>query len=157
MELTREMIIEEFRKFYNENNRSPKGSDKFYFTRKMVVYRFGTWNEALNCAGLPWNVTPPAMVKCLTCNKMFLKHLTQLKKSANDFCSHRCSAIHRNINYKMPESVRNKIRNTINSKYDFTRQCIVCKKTYVHRRRKTCSNDCYRTTKTHAFRLKSLN
>ena len=152
--LTCEDIIKEFQQFFEINQRSPYGtSDKFSFSRKQVITRFGSWNEALTCAGLPWNTYPRVETICKTCKVVFKKYFTQIKKSSNDFCSQRCAALHRNKNYKMPQHVKDKIRNSIKSKYNYHKECMVCKKSYEHLKRKTCSRECYLITKTNKFRI----
>ncbi len=48
-------LIEELRRFYKDNGRSPTTMDKLRYGWCTFSTRFGTWNKALTAAGLPHN------------------------------------------------------------------------------------------------------
>lgn len=53
--LTNKELIEELKRFYKENGRSPTTRDKLEYGWATFSTRFGSWNKALISAGLPLN------------------------------------------------------------------------------------------------------
>ena len=111
--ITKEFIIEYLKEYYVKNNKIPTVIDKEHpFSQTTVYNKFGSWNNALLEANIPFNKNKPIEVKCENCNIIFTKLVNQINKSNNNFCNRSCSAIYNNkiIDRTLSEESKNKIR-----------------------------------------------
>lgn len=165
--ITKEYIKATLLRMYQETGIIPKSKTKISeFSLSTVRNKFGTWNNALIESGIPVRIiNQPKEVQCAQCNVNFIKQVSQIKKSVNNFCSQSCSATHRNIN--LSKETRIKISNSIkkfnilnpdaNKKYSDdqikiingrrytikTKACVICKIDFdTHSNNKTCSDKC---------------
>lgn len=102
----------------------------------------------------------PREVSCENCKKKFKKHVNQILKSKNNFCSHSCAAIFNNSKRgPMSEDQKRKISETLASKFRYnkhvtlleSKNCKGCGKIFEYnlhnskgkyREMKYCSNSC---------------
>lgn len=95
--ITKEFIIEYLKEYYKNNKKIPIAKDKQHpFSDKTVLNKFGSWNEALTIANIPFSRNKARKVKCKQCEKEIIKLVNQINKSKNDFCSLSCSANYNN-------------------------------------------------------------
>lgn len=115
MTLDKIQIIKQLKKYYKKYNKSPISTNltKFTFTRRQVVYMFGSWNKALLAAKIPLNRNKPKLVQCYLCNKVLLRQVKDLKKSDKCFCSSACSASYYTTGRKHTEETKLKISNSL--------------------------------------------
>ena len=144
--ITKESIKDTLLRIYQETGESPKRSTKIpEFSAGTVANKFGSWGNALAESGIPLRVQPPQQVNCGTCNVMFMKQVSNIKKYPNHFCSRSCSATHRNTNRIVSEATRAKTSASHKAKptKDHSKLCLECGITFKHVYRKTCSDECY--------------
>ena len=141
--MNKDFILKYLKDFYFNNKRSPIILDpthpfKYYHIKKY----FNTWNNALSEAGVPLNKHDIILTQCQNCFIPINKQHKEIKKSENDFCSHKCSAIFNNTGRKMSEITKEKIRQKLQL-IRFT-NCKVCNIEFRYKKRKkmTCSDKC---------------
>lgn len=103
-------------------------SEGFSPHSRTVSKRFGTWNNALEKAGLDLNleVKGSGSFVCTECAVGFDRSFSDAKRSENLFCSQACAAIH-----------NNKRRIQIGPTF-----CLACGDELSYRNKKYCSNAC---------------
>lgn len=119
--MSKEEMVFEVRKFYEENKYSPRIIDlkKLPFSKKMAINLFETWSNMLRYADLPLNRNPPRLIECANCLNKFIRQLKEVKKSTNSFCSRACSAQYNTTGRKHSTETKAKISNTLKSHYIF--------------------------------------
>lgn len=141
-------IIEYLNYYYNIHKKSPIINENHPFTYNTIKKIFKTWNNALIEANLPVNRNEILNVKCKLCKKDILKQYKEIKKSINDFCSHKCSAIYNNTGRVMSNETKEKIRKKLQI-IRYTK-CKICKVEfrYYKKRKMTCNDRCLSLLKT---------
>lgn len=67
-ECTKENIIKYLKEYYEKNNTIPIAKDKQHpFSDKTVLNKFGSWNNALTIANIPFSKNKARKVKCKQC------------------------------------------------------------------------------------------
>ena len=145
--ITKEFIKDTLLRIYQETGESPKRSTKIpEFSAGTVANKFGSWSNALTESGIQLRLQPPRQVNCGTCNAMFMKQVSNIKKYPNHFCSQSCSAKKSNTNRIVSEATRAKTSASLKARLtkakDHSKACLECNKIFTHRRRKTCSDEC---------------
>jgi predicted nucleic acid-binding Zn ribbon protein len=143
MIINKENILKYLKNYFLNNKKSPiildpKHPFKYFHIKKY----FNTWNNALSEAGVPLNKHDIILTQCSNCLIAFNKQYKEMKKSENDFCSHKCSAIFNNTGRKMSEETKEKIRQKLQIiKYT---KCKICNIEFRYHKRKkmTCSDKC---------------
>lgn len=147
--ITKEYIIELLSKHYQETGKTPRSKD-ISVNVKTVASRFGSWNDALIAAGLQVNKEPPQQVNCETCGTPFMKHICEIRKSNNHFCSQSCSATYNNQRRERTEEYKEKVRDSL-SKYrsenKIIRNCIECGAVNNRYSSDYCSKQCYKQSR----------
>ena len=96
----------------------PRCNCIFTKSKKSIVAKFNTFNNRKNiyCSKQCSNAASITIekVSCLHCSKEFLKHLNQIKKHPNNFCSRSCAAIYNNT-HKTTGTRRSKLERWIES------------------------------------------
>lgn len=152
VKFTKEFIIAEMQKSYEKNGFAPRCvNNDLPFSKSVVRNRGMSWTAALEAAGIPLTVHPARLVNCIVCGLEFDKPVCQMRKSVNNFCSHKCACTHRNTGRVVSNETRKKISEALRAKYTLYNPCIVCKNIHSHRRRKTCSNKCRALSRTKAY------
>jgi len=144
LKITKAMVIIAIQQEYTETGEPPK-STTFIFSRNLVAKRFGSWNAALQAAGVPLRRNKPIIMNCQQCNASMSKSMSQVKRTHNHFCSHECSAIYSNQRRYISDAQRENHRFAAKQRYDarfHTKPCMVCQKIFTHKKRKTCSDRC---------------
>lgn len=94
---TKEFIVYYLKNYYETSKKIPIARDKQHpFSDKTVLKKFGSWNNALSIANIPFSRNEARKIKCKQCEKDIIKLVNQINKSKNDFCSLSCSAIYNN-------------------------------------------------------------
>jgi hypothetical protein len=147
--ITKEFIITYLKEYYLKYEDIPKSRDKSHpFSDGTVRNKFGSWANALIEANIPLRVNPSQILKCDKCNTEFRKLYKEIIKSKNHFCSRSCSASYTNTKRSITEDTKQKISNSIkqyninNPKDIKIKICIICKKEFNLKKRKTCSKEC---------------
>lgn len=83
-------LLQELTNYYNKNNKVPVGK-KFHIAANTYGRYFGSWNAALELAGIPLR-THKRERTCKTCSKKF----TRLNHVKSEFCSVSCSTTYHN-------------------------------------------------------------
>ncbi len=139
--ITKEFIIEYLKDYYEKHKKIPLSTDKNNpFNGKTVSNKFGSWNNALISANIPLKYNKAKDVECKNCGKKFRKHVNQIKKSKNDFCTRNCNAIYYNniLDRSHSDEAKNKIRLALQK----SRKCSMCDELIYGGQRKTCSENC---------------
>ena len=112
---TKTEITQILNDFYKYTNEVPKLKHipHLPFSKKYVLKMFGTWNSALDHAGLPLNRNPKKLLKCKKCKTEFERELKEIKKSKNQFCSSACNASYNTIGRKHSEETKRKISESL--------------------------------------------
>lgn len=125
--ITKEFIKDTLLRIYQETGEIPKSTRKIpEIPLSVISTKFGSWCNALSESGIPLRVNPRQEVKCDTCNIHFMKRASDVKRTKNHFCSHSCADKFKIVPTK-----------------DRSKPCLVCGNIFIHRRRKTCGDDCY--------------
>jgi len=105
----KEDIIEYLNHYYKIHKKSPIINENHPFTYNTVKKLFKTWNNALTEANLPVNRNEILYLKCKLCNVDMTKQYKEIKKSINDFCSHKCAATYNNTGRVMSDETKVKL------------------------------------------------
>lgn len=109
VKFTKEFIIAEMQKSYEKNGFAPRCiNNDLPFSKSVVRNRGMTWTAALEAAGIPLTVHPARLVNCIVCGIEFDKPVCQMRKSVNNFCSHKCACTHRNTGRVVSNETRKK-------------------------------------------------
>ena len=98
---SKEDCIKAIQDFYAKHQRNPKAKiDHLGIGTNTFLRRFGSWNKALEAAGLSPTMTMNQRVDlvCLECKKSFSRKPSEASKSQNHFCSSSCAATYNNKN-----------------------------------------------------------
>jgi hypothetical protein len=169
-QITKQQIIEDLQKFKNEHNKIPlKKKYLKYGTygSRIISKLFGNWNQALKETFGQTNIQnryPKKQVQCKTCNKEFIKTISQIQKSksGNSFCSKACAASYNNISHpkrKFCKKCKN-CDNLIAKRNTFCPPCIKNGKhltngQFVYEKTIKDYTDKYRHVRTHARKITS--
>lgn len=78
----------------------PQCNSIFYRKKNIIQSKLGKHNagKTIYCSSTCCNKSKIKLidVKCIICNKLFKRDPNQIKRSLNNFCSHKCSAIYNN-------------------------------------------------------------
>lgn len=153
--ISKNSILDYIKSYYFKYNKSPILLDdshpfKYYHIKKY----FKTWSNALSEACIPLNKHDIILTQCKLCNIPINKQFKEIKKSNNDFCSHKCSAIYNNTGRKMSNLTKDKIRNKLQL-IRFTK-CVICniEFRYFKKIKKTCGSKCLSDLKKLIFKKK---
>lgn len=92
-------ILDCIKQYYTKNNCLPTGNtptNALGVNISSVRRHFGSWSNALICAGFVPRKLPSVDTKCSTCSKQITVQHTHFHKQPNHFCSHSCSATYTN-------------------------------------------------------------
>lgn len=166
--VSKEIIINYLKEYYQKTNEIPKARDKTHpFSSGSVTNYFGSWANALTESGIPLRMNPPQLVLCKKCNKEFKKLYKEIIKSNNHFCSNSCSASYNNTHRIITDEHKKHIsdslkkfneshksmNNLLNSdiskiKVKKVKLCVICNIDITELKRKTCSLECLKKLQT---------
>lgn len=112
-----EELLTHLQHFYNENKEMTSKTYPYtYYCKKL----FGSWNNALEVAGIPITVGKSFITNCKNCNKEVKTNPSVLRKSKNGsvFCGSKCAAIFNNTNRTHDEETKQKISHSVKKYHD---------------------------------------
>lgn len=152
--LTKQQILQLLYKYYKTHGVVPKitqTAEDIGVSPTVVRKQFGTWNRALQLAGIKYKPRTRISTKCALCNKEISIRLSA--KRTRNFCSQSHAAIFKNKNNKFSNKTKRKIANSLKQYYKYNPAkrakrakqltCVWCKLPFEWPfKKKTCSSKC---------------